>query len=114
MCKQSGTPIDRNACHIYADVFGITGALKLSAVTAAKFDDRLNVLLSNKIIQNFCLELRQPAIGTRSRSAAFSIHCLPKRTGSRKCKSSRTCKHWKLREPRGGWPDHGNAFDKFL
>src|SRR5258708_3909438 len=54
------------------------------------------------------------AVGTRSRGAASAIHIFPKRSGTGKCESSRTCKKWKLRESRSGRPDHGNALDKSL
>ena len=44
MRKARGTPFDRESRHIDADIFGIPGQFKLSAVAATEFYDGANVL----------------------------------------------------------------------
>src|SRR5689334_6354772 len=114
MRESRGTPIDRASRHIYPDVFRILGQGKLRAVSATEFDNRANVPRSNEVVQNLGLELRQPAVGTRSGGTALAVHIFPKRSGAGKCEPTRPCKNRELSELPGSRPNERDVFDKSL
>jgi hypothetical protein len=65
------TNCDRPRCHIDTDIAGVVRKGELGTITTAKFDDRLNAVAFDEIIQNFGLEFCETAVGADTGGAAL-------------------------------------------